>query len=167
MLQALHQTLELPLAHGAFLVDAVAAFGEHRQFAILRQQLHADARAYRLPGQGEEGSFQFGEPAPRRADQVVHRRIGRAHAFEHFLGGNAAVHHPDPFRSSVLRFDLLQEHLERGLVGGVARQHFVGDGETLRGHDQGNDDLHAVAPLVAAVAKTALVLFVLRRGDSK
>src|ERR687896_1550202 len=55
------------------------------------------------------------------------------------------------------------QYLERGLVGGVARQHFVGDGETLRGNDQGNDDLHAVAPLVAAVTKAALVLFVLRR----
>jgi hypothetical protein len=62
-----------------------------------------------------------------------------------------------------LHFDLLQEHLERGLVGGVTRQHFVSDGETLRGNDQDNDDLHAVTPLVAAVTKAALVLFILRR----
>ena len=48
-----------------------------------------------------------------------------------------------PYCASIL----LQERLERGLVGGVARQHFVGQRETLRRDDQGDHHLHAVGRL--------------------
>ncbi len=57
----------------------------------------------------------------------------------------------------VLLFDLGQEVLERGLVGGVARQHFVGEGKTLGRNHEGDDDLHAVAALIAAVAEAAQI----------
>ncbi len=57
----------------------------------------------------------------------------------------------------VLFFDLGEEVLERGFVGGVAGQHFVGEREALGRDDEGDDDLHAVAALVAAVAEAARV----------
>jgi hypothetical protein len=78
----------------------------------------------------EKVLFQFGEPTLGRTHQVINGRIARAHLREDVFGGNAAVHHPDLSCFPILRFDLLQEHLERGLVGGVSRQHFVSEGET-------------------------------------
>ena len=73
--------------------------------------------------------FQFGKPALGGADQVVDGRISRAHVLKDFFGGNAAVHHPDAFGLAVLRFDFLQEHSPRRLVGSVSRQHVVGKRE--------------------------------------
>ena len=54
-------------------------------------------------------------------------------------------------------FDPGQEVLERGFVRGVAGQHFVGEREALGRDDEGDDDLHAVAALVPAVAEAARV----------
>ena len=59
--------------------------------------------------------------------------------------------------------DLVEKLLERAVVFGVARQHFVGQRKTLRRDDQRDDHLHTVAALVAAVAKTPLVIVILRR----
>ena len=42
-----------------------------------------------------------------------------------------------------------------GFVGGVARQHFVSDGKALGRDNVGDDDLDAVAALVAGAAKAA------------
>src|SRR5206468_10953738 len=63
-------------------------------------------------------------------------------------------------RSSDLElFDLLQKHFERGLVRGVARQHFVGQRKTFGRHDQSDDHLHAIKTFVPAVAKLTFVAF--------
>lgn len=42
-------------------------------------------------------------------------------------GWPRAFHHPDTLGLAVLRFDLLQEFAQRGFVGDVAGQHFVGE----------------------------------------
>jgi hypothetical protein len=49
------------------------------------------------------------------------------------------------------------------LIRGVAGQHLVGQRQTLGGHDQGDDDLHTIRPVVAGIAKAALVAFRKRR----
>ena len=116
-----------------------------------------------MPGEREQSFFQFGEPPLGRADQIGDRRIGRAHLGKHLLGRNAAIHHPDAVGLAVLGFDLAQDAAQRGLVGGVPRQHLVAERKTLGRHDQRNHHLHAVAALVAAVAVAALVGFVVRR----
>ena len=67
------------------------------------------------------------------------------------------MHDADTLRFALLLFDLGQEVFVRGLVGGVAGHHFVGQGEALGRDDEGDDDLHAVAALVAAVAEAARV----------
>jgi hypothetical protein len=54
-----------------------------------------------------------------------------------------------------LRFDLFQESFQGGGVGGVAGHDLIGQREALRRDDQGDDHLHAVRPLVAAVAELA------------
>jgi hypothetical protein len=66
-------------------------------------------------------------------------------------------------RLAVLRLDLVQGRAQRRLVGSVAGQHLIGQRKAVRGHHQGDDHLHAVAPLVAAVAVPALVGVILRR----
>ena len=61
---------------------------------------------------------------------------------------------------SVLRFDFLQKQPQRRLVGGVPRQHFVGERKALWGNDQRDDDGHAVGSFIAAVAVAALVIVI-------
>ena len=110
-----------------------------------------------LPVARGQIDFESREFALGRADEVAHGQVARTHLLERCLSRDAAVHNPDAFRFAVLLFDLGQEVLERGLVGGVARQHFVGEGKTLGRNNEGDDDLHAVAALIAAVAKAAQI----------
>ena len=55
--------------------------------------------------------------------------------------------------------DLSQEVSQGRLICGVACENFVGEGEPLGRDDEGDDDLHAVAPLVARVTELAFVAF--------
>ena len=63
---------------------------------------------------------------------------------------------------AVLLLDLLQKTLQRSIVGGVTGHDLISQGESLRGYDQGNDHLHAIQPLVPAVAMLTSVAF--RKG---
>ena len=55
------------------------------------------------------------------------------------------------------------EHVaQRGLVGGVARHHLVGQRQSLGSNHQGDDHLHAIAAAVPAVAEAPGVLRILR-----
>jgi len=58
---------------------------------------------------------------------------------------------------------LCKEIRQRRAIGGVARQNLVGEREAFRRDDQGDDDLHTVVALVAAVAVAALVVLIIRR----
>jgi len=93
----------------------------------------------------------------------VHRGIGCAHLLQGLFGGNAPIHHPHPPRLAVLLLDTLEEARQRGVVGGIARQHLVGQRQALGGDHQRDDHLHAVAALVARVAEAAFVLVLERR----
>ena len=99
----------------------------------------------------------------RRAHQVMHRRVGRAHLGEHLLGRHAAVHQPDAARLAVLPLDPLEKSPQRRLVRGVAGQHLIGQRQTFGRHHQGNDDLHTIRPVIARVPEAALVAFRKRR----
>src|SRR6266446_808880 len=66
-------------------------------------------------------------------------------------------------RLAVLPLDPRQEVAQGGVVRGVARQHLVGQRQPLRGHHQGDDDLHAVRPVIARIAVASLVAFGKRR----
>jgi hypothetical protein len=57
--------------------------------------------------------------------------------------------------------DLAEEEPQGPVVGDVAGQDLVRQGEALGGDDERDDELHAVAPLVPAVAKAALIVRVL------
>src|SRR5207248_11799289 len=72
-------------------------------------------------------------------------------------------HHPNSFRLSVLRLDLLQKRPQRRAVAGVARQDLITERKAVRGDDQRDHDLHAILALVAAVAEPAFVFRILRR----
>src|ERR1700726_781008 len=93
----------------------------------------------------------------RRAHQIMHRRVGRAHLCEYLFGRHAAVHQPDPARLAVLPLDAIEKSTQRRLVGRVAGQHFVGQRQTFGRHHQGNDDLHTIRPVIARIAEAALV----------
>ena len=54
---------------------------------------------------------------------------------------------------TVLRLNLGQEVAQRRVVGGVAGEPFIGEGQAFRRRDQGDDDLDAVGAPVAAVAE--------------
>jgi len=67
--------------------------------------------------------LQLAEPALRRANQIRDRRSALAHFLQDLLGGDAAVHQPDPFGLTVLGFDSFQEVAQSGVVRGVAWEH--------------------------------------------
>ena len=90
-------------------------------------------------------------------------RIAGPHLRQHLLRRNAPVHHPDPLGLAIQFFDPLQKTAQRGFVRRVPRHHFVGQRKTFRRHHQRDDHLHAVRPLVPAVAITTLVPFGKRR----
>ena len=60
---------------------------------------------------------------------------------------------------AILIGDLLKELAQGALVGGVSGQDFVGQRKTFRGDNESDDDLHAIATLVSAVAEATLVSF--------
>ena len=97
----------------------------------------AQRGAVELPAQG--GAWRFASAVELHVHRdeagVAGERIAGAHLSERFLRGDAAIHDPDALGLAVLLFDLREEVLERGFVGGVAGQHFVGEREAF-----GRDD---------------------------
>lgn len=157
------QRAELAAAHRALFAHPIAAAREHVELALLGQQFDFHALAHLLPRLFEQRRFEFAEPALRRADQIRHRRLARPHLGEHLLGRNAAIHHPNALGLAVLCFDLREKISERCLVRGVARQHLVSEWKTLRCDHQRDHHLHAIGPLVAAVAKAPFAAVAFRR----
>jgi len=107
--------------------------------------------------------FQFGQPSLGGADQITDLGIAAAEFFEHGFGGDAAVHHPDAFGLAVALLDQPQQVAQRGLVGGVAGEHLVGQRQSFGRDHQRHDDLHAVRTLVPAVTEAAGIGFIRRR----
>ena len=121
-------------------------------------QFDPDALAHVLPRLGQKGFLKLGEPSSRRANQIMDRRFGISHLGQHFLGRNAAIHHPRAFGLAVLLLDLGQKLLQCRLVRGVAVHDFVGQWKAIRRHDQRDHDLHAIGTLVAAVTELPLAI---------
>src|SRR6202043_619962 len=151
------QPLQLPPPHRTLFGDAVAALGKDIEFTLLRQQLDLHAGSRLLPRLGDQMLLQTRQAPLRRAYQIMHRRVGRAHLCEYLFGRHAAVHQPDPARLAVLPLDAIEKSTQRRLVGRVAGQHFVGQRQTFGRHHQGNDDLHTIRPVIARIAEAALV----------
>jgi hypothetical protein len=93
----------------------------------------------------------------RRADEVTHAGVLGAQLGEDLLGGDAAIHHPDALGRAVAAADGGEHLAQGGLVGGVAGEHLVGEGQAFGRDDEGDDDLHAVAAFIPAVAEAARV----------
>jgi hypothetical protein len=66
-----------------------------------------------------------------------------------------------------LRLDLAQGAAQRRAIGGISRQHLIGERKAVGGHDQGDHHLDAVAALVATVAVAPLVIVILGRRRLK
>ena len=162
--QPLPQPLHLPFAHRALLADAVDTLRVHIKLAVLGQQFDRDARTGLLPRLSQELFLKPRETPLRRSHQILYRRVAAAHFRQHRFGGDAAIHHPDAPCATILLLDFGEEHPQRLAVGGVAGQHLVGQGQTVRGDHQRNHHLRAVRPLVAAVAVAALVALCHVRG---
>jgi hypothetical protein len=84
------QPLHLPLAHRAFLDDAVAPFCEEIKFAVPSEQFHLHTVARLLPGHGQE--ILFHAPAFQRSRQVLHPRHAGGHFGQRGFCRNAAMH---------------------------------------------------------------------------
>ena len=158
------QPFQLPPAHRALLDDAVRALGEDVEFVVLGQQFDVDAFARLLPGLLDQMFFQAVQPSLGRSHEVLHGWIAGAHFGQDRLGGHAAIHHPDAPRFAVLFLDLAQKRPQRLAVCGVARQNLVGQRQAFGRHHQGDHQLRAVRPLVAAVAVAAFVALRQIRG---
>jgi hypothetical protein len=158
--QALPVDFEFASAYGAFLVGAGATFGQHVDFAVLRQQFHAQLRAHFLPGLLRQLLFQFGQLALGRAHEVAHLGLALPQLGQHGFGRDAAIHHPDALGAAVTFLDTLEHVPQRGLVGGVAGQHLVGQRQALGRDHQGHDHLHAVGAFVPAVTEAAGISFI-------
>jgi hypothetical protein len=156
--QPLPQPLQLPAAHRAFLADAIDALCVDIKFAVLGQQFDRDARASLLPRLGQQSLLKPREAPFRRSHQVLHRRVAGPHLRQHRFGGNAAIHHPDTPRATILLLDPGEEHPQRRAVSRIAGQHLVGQGQAVRGDHQRDHHLRAVRPLVPAVAVATLVV---------
>ena len=160
--QALPESLELAAAHAALFADARAAFGQHIDFALLRQEFDAQLLAHLLPGFVRQFLFQFRQPAFGRADEVTDLRLALPQFGQHGFGGNAPVHHPDAFGCAVALLNQFQHVPQRGFVGGIAGEHFIGQRQPLGRDDQRHDDLHAVATFVATITEAAGIAFIIR-----
>src|ERR1700680_3520471 len=116
-----------------------------------------------MPGLVQQLLLVSGETALRRADQVLHRWIARAHLLQDLFGRNAPVHHPDATRLAVLSLDARQKVAQSRLVLRVSRQHLVSERQAFRRDNESNNDLHAVRAAITRVPETALVLLAKRR----
>jgi hypothetical protein len=157
-------SFEPAAAHAAFLAGAGLTLGEHVEFAVLREEFDAQLRAHFPPGPPGERGFVAGEPGLGRADEITHGGVGGAQLGEDLLGGNAAIHNPNTLGGAEAAADRGEHVAQGGLVGGVARQHLVGERQAFGRDDEGDDDLDAVPALVAAVAEAAGIVRVVRHG---
>ena len=149
--QSRPQLLQPPLSHGALLVDARPALGEHIEVIVLGQQLDLDARPHLTPGQADKRFLEFGKLPLGGSHQIADGRIGSPHFGKRLFGGDAAVHHPDALGLAVLRFDLRKEGAQRRLVRGVAGENFVGERKAVGRYDERDDHLHTVRALVTGL----------------
>src|SRR5215470_10436251 len=83
---------------------------------VLRQQLHLYTRPRLMPWLLQQLLLISGETTLRRADQVLHRWIARAHLLQDLFGWNAPIHHPDAARLAVLLLDASQKAAQSRLV---------------------------------------------------
>jgi hypothetical protein len=81
---------------------------------------------------------------------------------EHVVGRNTAIHHQMrsalPYWASILR-RAFRRVVQSAMFPG---QHLIGERQTLGRHDQCNQRLDAVAALVAAIAKAAFIILIIR-----
>ena len=111
-----------------------------------------------MPRPGKQLPLQAREPPLGRADHVGHWRIGFAHDVEDGFGRDATVHHPDAARLAVLALDAVEKVAQCRAVCRVAGQDLVGQRQALGRHDQRDDHLHAVWPMIPRVAEATLVV---------
>ena len=163
LLQPVQKTAQTAAAHGPFLGDTIPAPSQDVGLMLLGQQLHLHAFPSLLPGAIGQISLQFVQSTLRRAHQIGRRWIAALHLLEHLFGRNATVHEPEAAGLAVLAFDAAEEVSQGLVVGGVTRQHLVGQRETFWGDDQGDDNLNAIASVVAGVPMPAFVTLRERR----
>jgi len=61
------------------------------------------------------------------------------------------MHEPHSFGLAILSLDGLQRSPQRGLVGGIAGEDFVTQGEPFGGHDQGQHHLLAIGAMIPTI----------------
>jgi hypothetical protein len=139
-------------ADGDFFLPPAVAFGDHVEFFVLAEEFHFHRALDLLPGQIlplGAGGFDAG---PRGAHEVTHGRVAGAQFGQLLLGGDAAVHEPDAVGLAVQGFDSGEEGFQSLFVLRVTRHDFVGQGQAFGRDHQRQDDLFAIAAVVAAVA---------------
>ena len=94
---------------------------------------------------GPLAQFTFG-----RTDQVA--PPGLLQPSDVLGAGHPAIHHPDALGHSVARLHRSHDLFHGGHVGAIAGEHFVAQRHPLAGDHQGDADLFAVGPMIAAVA---------------
>ena len=88
-----------------------------------------------------------------------YRRPDLAQEPERLLADHATVHDPDPLRfAEPLPRSAVTMRLDGLQVLRVARERQVGQGETVAGHDQGQDDLLAIAAVIAGITAAGQVV---------
>ena len=132
-------------------MHASGTFRQNVEFIGLREQLDLHRLTCLFPRFAEKSFLQCTEPTARCADQILNRRLALAHLRQGRLRRNPAIHDPDPFALAVLVFDAIEEIHQRGFVTGISGHHLIGQRKTLRGDNQGDNDLHTVGSFIAAV----------------
>ena len=154
VIQAFHQPLEFPPPDRPLLVATIFATGQHVNFPFLLDELHLQRFMDLAPGPIYQGLLHLAQPALGRSDQIMDS-LG-PHLPQNFLRGNAPIHHPDPIRLAVQRFDASQKALQRRLIRGVSGHDLVGQRQPIRRDHQRDHHLPAVRPTIPAVTVLGL-----------
>jgi len=79
--------------------------------------------------------------------------IAASHLCQNFFSWNTPIHDPGPVGFAVLFFNCPQEISQSSFIAGVSRHHFVGQGKTVRCHNECDDNLDAIRTFITTVAK--------------
>src|SRR5713226_7205871 len=116
-----------------------------------RDQFHLYLVAHLLPvGFLFQVRLELLHLAPRRAHQILPVPLPDRRQIR--FADDAAIHHPDPPRLSILALHHAQDHFQRGHVRAVPVEDFVAAREPLRIHDQRQHQLLAIRTMIPRIA---------------
>jgi hypothetical protein len=147
--QVANQAAQPAPAHGPLLLHPTRAAAEHIHFVGSRDELDLHGFGDFLPVALQELLFVSLELAFGRAHQIVCPALTQQ--FQVLLADDPSVKDPEAAGFPELRLDRVEDVFERRAIQPVAGEDFVSEREALGRHDEGQHQLFAIGPVIAAV----------------